>query len=271
MPGSESDPVVRRVSGSRVMTGMARFGLASRGFVYLVLGWLAIQIARGHAHHQANSRGALAEIARQSFGLALLWVLALGLASYALWRLSEAIFGTTSDGKKPGPRIASLFGGVIYLAFCLATVGFIVGNAGQAGSQQQVTATARVMRHTDGRWLVALIGVIVVLVGVVIVIQGAGRTFEKDLRVNQMSQAVRVIVVPLAIVGTVARGVVFALTGVLVVEAAVTFDAHKSTGLDGALHALAEHSYGPWLLAAFALGFIAFGLYGFAEARWSQT
>jgi hypothetical protein len=251
------------------MTGIARFGLASRGFVYLVLGWLAIQIARGHAHHEANTRGALAEIARESFGRALLWILAFGLAAYAAWRLSEAIFGTTS--KKPGPRGASLVGGIIYLAFCVATFSFIAGNSSQDGSQQQVTATARVMRHTDGRWLVGLIGVVVVLVGLAIVAQGAKRTFEKDLRIDQMSDSVRAIVVPLGIAGTIARGVVFALAGVLVVEAAVTFDAHKSTGLDGALHTLAEHSYGPWLLGAFALGFIAFGLYGFAEARWSNT
>jgi Domain of Unknown Function (DUF1206) len=259
------------VVDSPVMTAFARFGLASRGFVYLVLGWLAVQIARGHSHHEANSRGALAEIARESFGHALLWVLGFGLAAYAVWRLSEAVFGTTSDGKKLGPRVASLVGGIIYLAFCVATFSFIAGNSSQDGSRQQVTATARVMNHTDGRWLVGMIGVIVVLVGLSVVVQGARRTFEKDLQINQMSRPARAIVVPLAMVGTVARGVVFAIAGALVVEAAATFNAGKSTGLDGALHTLAQHSYGPWLLGAFALGFIAFGLYGFAEARWSKT
>jgi Domain of Unknown Function (DUF1206) len=253
------------------MLGLARFGLAARGFVYLVLGWLAIQIARGHSHHQANSQGALADIARQTYGIALLWVLAFGLAAYAIWRLSEAIFGTTSDGKKPGPRVASLVGGIIYLAFCIATFSFIAGRSKQSGSQQQVAVTARVMRHTDGRWLVGLIGVIVVVVGLGIVAQGARRTFEKDLRLHEMSNSTRAIVVSLGLVGTVARGVVFAVAGILVVDAAVTFKPRKSTGLDGALHTLAEHSYGPWLLGAFALGFIAFGLYGFAEARWSRT
>jgi len=268
---SSGGSVAQSVAASPLMTGMARFGLASRGFVYLVLGWLAVQIARGRAHHQANSHGALAEVARESFGRGLLWVLAIGLAAYAVWRVSEAVFGTTSDGKKAGPRVASLVGGLVYLAFCVATFSFIVGRSTQGGSQQQVTATARVMSHTGGRWLVGLIGVIVVLVGLTIVFQGAGRKFEKDLRINQMSKAARAIVVPLAIVGTIARGVVLAVAGVLVVDAAVTFNARKSTGLDGALHTLAEHAYGPWLLGVFAIGFIAFGLYGFAEARWSKT
>jgi hypothetical protein len=250
---------------------MARFGLAARGFVYVVLGWIAIQIARGGSQHQANARGALGDIAQQSFGIALLWVLAFGLAAYAIWRLSEAIFGTTTDGKKPGPRVASFVGGVIYLAFCVATFSVIAGKSKQTGSKQQVAATRRLMVHTDGRWLVGAIGVIVVVVGLAIVVQGARRTFEKDLRVHEMRNTTKAIVVTLGLVGTVARGAVFAVAGALVVDAALTFDARKSTGLDGALHTLAQHSYGPWLLGAIALGFIAFGLYGFAEARWSKT
>ena len=58
----------------------------------------------------------------------------------------------------------------------------------------------------------------------------------------------------------------FAVAGALVVEAAVSYDAAKSTGLDGALRTLADRAYGPWLLGALALGLIAFGLYGLASA-----
>jgi hypothetical protein len=72
-------------------------------------------------------------------------------------------------------------------------------------------------------------------------------------------------------VGTIARGIVFAVAGGLVVNAAVSYDASKSTGLDGALRTLADRAYGPWLLGLIALGLIAFGLYGFAAARWAKT
>jgi Domain of Unknown Function (DUF1206) len=57
----------------------------------------------------------------------------------------------------------------------------------------------------------------------------------------------------------------------LVVQAAVTFNAAKSTGLDGALRTLADRPYRPWLLGALALGLIAFGLFGFGAARWAKT
>jgi hypothetical protein len=37
------------------------------------------------------------------------------------------------------------------------------------------------------------------------------------------------------------------------------------------LRTLAAHSYGPWLVGALAIGLIAFGVYGFASARWAKT
>ena len=261
----------RRASNGPAVAWLARFGLAARGFVYLVIGWLAVQIARGHGRNQANQRGAMADIARHSPGLVVLWVLGFGFASYAIWRLSEAAFGTAADGAKAGPRAQSLVRGVAYAALSVSTFTFIAGTSRQGQAQQQETLTARVMRHNFGRWLVALAGLVVVAVGVAMIVQGLTRKFEKDLQMSELRGTARTVVVRLGMLGTIARGVVFAVAGILVVDAAWTFDARKSTGLDGAMRTLANQSYGPWLLAALALGLIAFGLYGFAQARWAKT
>jgi hypothetical protein len=86
-----------------------------------------------------------------------------------------------------------------------------------------------------------------------------------------MSPTTRKVVARLGTVGTIARGVVFGVAGGLVLTAAITFDAKKSTGLDGALRTLAHQPYGPYLLGAVAAGLIAFGLFGFAAARWVKT
>jgi hypothetical protein len=127
------------------------------------------------------------------------------------------------------------------------------------------------MKHDGGRWLVGLIGVIVIVVGLAMVAEGARRRFVRELRTGQMSHATRTIVIRLGMVGTIARGVVFAVAGGLVLDAAVTVNAAKSTGLDGALRTLADRAYGPWLLGALAVGIIAFGCYGFAAARWAKV
>jgi hypothetical protein len=64
---------------------------------------------------------------------------------------------------------------------------------------------------------------------------------------------------------------VFAVAGLLVLEAAIKYEPDKSSGLDGALRTLAHQAYGPWLLGALALGLVAFGVYGLAAARYAKT
>ena len=253
------------------MAGLARFGLAARAFVYLVIGWLAIQIARGHGSHQANQRGALGDIAQHSYGIVLLWILTVGFAAYAIWRLSEAAFGTATDGKKKGPRAQSLVRGIVYAALAVSTISFIAGTRKQGQSQQQQTLTARVMKHDYGRWAIGLVGLIVVMAGLGMIVAGVRKKFEKQLQMDELTGPTRTLVLGLGIVGATARGIAFAIAGVLVVAAAVTFNAAKSTGLDGALRTLADRPYGPWLLGILALGLVAFGLFGFAAARWAKT
>lgn len=90
-------------------------------------------------------------------------------------------------------------------------------------------------------------------------------------RFGWMTAAARTVVTRLGMVATIARGIAFAMAGALVVDAAATSNAAKSTGLDGAVRTLADRPYGPWLLGILAVGLIAFGLYGFAEARWAKT
>jgi hypothetical protein len=250
---------------------MARLGLTARAVVYLLIGWLAVQIALGHGSHEANQRGAIAEIAQQKFGMVLLWLLGVGLAAYALWRLKEAAFGTAAEGRKKGPRLRSLVRGTVYAAFAVMTFSFIAGTSRQSQSQQQATMTGRVMRHDGGRWLVGLIGLVVVVVGLMLIVEGARKKFTKQLQMSELAGRKRGVVVRAGMIGNIARGLVFALAGVLVIDAAVTYDPGKSTGLDGALRTLADRSYGPWILGILAAGLIVFGLYGLAEARWAKT
>ena len=68
-----------------------------------------------------------------------------------------------------------------------------------------------------------------------------------------------------------ARGLVFALTGALVVSAAWTYDAAKASGLDGALRTLRDRPSGELLLTLAGAGLAIFGIYGLAEARYRRV
>jgi hypothetical protein len=262
---------VRHAARGDTMTVLARWGLAARATIYLLIGVLALALAFGKRAGEADQRGALQELTRHNGGTALVWVIGIGLAGYALWRLSEAAFGVVGEGKKAGPRVQSFARAVIY-AFFAVTAFKIVSHAGassQAGQQELWTAKA--MQHSGGRWAVGIVGAIVVVCGLVLVWEGIRRKFEKYLDMGRMSPRTRKTVELLGVIGSVARGVVFGLAGGFVVAAAVDFNPHKARGLDRALRELADTSAGPWLLGAVAIGLVIFGVYGFAEAKWRRT
>lgn len=262
----------RRAAHSPAMDGLARFGLAARAFVYVLIGWLGLQIALGHQSHQANSRGALAEVVAQGgVGLVLLWLVGFGLGAYALWRFSAAAFGNSVDGNGIGDRAKSAARGLIYTGLCISTFAFIAGSSDTSQKQEQQAWTARLMHHDYGRWLVGAVGIVVVVIGLFLIYEGLTRKFEQQLRLAEMSPRTRTVVTWIGAIGTVARGVVFAVSGGLVIAAAVTFDPNKSSGLDGAMRTLADNPAGPWLLSALSIGLIAFGAFGFAAARWART
>jgi hypothetical protein len=85
-----------------------------------------------------------------------------------------------------------------------------------------------------------------------------------------MSPPVKRAFVALAAFGHVARAVIFVVIGVGVLRAAIDYSPGSAVGLDGALANLARSSGGPLVLGAIAAGFIAFGLYSIADARYHR-
>ena len=253
------------------MQVLARAGLAARGVIYILIGWVAILVALGHSSQQADQQGALQLLAGKPYGEVSLWLLGIGFAGYSLWRLSEAAFGVTGEGNGAGPRLKSLARALVYAGFAYLTFQVISGSQGSQTRQQQ-DLSARVMHDgAAGRWLVGIAGLIIVIVGAALVMQGLRREFLKHLQTAQMKPRTRRIVELLGVIGTVARGLVFALAGFLVIDAAVTFKPAKAGGIDKALLTLRDQPFGKFLLILAALGLVIFGLYGLCEARWRKV
>jgi Domain of Unknown Function (DUF1206) len=268
-PSRRMSVSARRASDSRPAQWLARLGLTARGVLYILIGVVAILVASGQRSHEADQSGALQLLASQPYGLVALWLLFIGFTGYALWRLSEAAFGVTGEGNGAGPRLKSLVRAVLYAIFGYLTLKVITGKkASQASQQKDMTAT--IMHHTGGQWLVGIVGVAVVIAGLTLVWEGIRRKFMKYLRTGEMSPRTRRAVERLGMIGTTARGLVFALAGVLVIDAAVEFKPSKAGGVDKALLTLRNQPFGEFLLILAAIGLIAFGVYGLAEARWRR-
>jgi type IV secretory pathway VirB2 component (pilin) len=249
----------------------ARLGLSARALIYILIGFLAVLVAIGHSAKETDQWGAFQQLNQGTFGHVVLWALAIGLAGYSLWRFSEAALGAAGEGRKVGPRVKSFFRGCIYGFFAVSAFQVALGDRTTSQAQRQQSLTAKVMQHQGGRWAVGLAGVVVLVVGLMLVYEGLSRKFEKNLRTSAMSRPTRRIVTALGTFGTTARGAVFALAGAFVVQAAVDYQPSKAAGLDGALRSLRDTRAGPWLLGVAAVGLIAFGIYGLAEARWRRV
>ena len=107
--------------------------------------------------------------------------------------------------------------------------------------------------------------VAIVAVGGYHVYKGASRSFLDDLQ-GTPSDLVR----RLGLIGYIAKGLVIAGAGVLVIVAASLSQPDKATGLDGALKTLGAQPYGAILLSLAGLGVITYGLYSFAMARYTK-
>ena len=260
----------RRASDSPAAHFLARAGLTARGVIYIMVGWVAALVALGRSSREADQQGALHLLAGKSYGQVSLWLLAIGFAGYALWRLSEAALGVTGEPPGAGPRLKSLARAVIYAGLSYLTLTVISGtDRSQSRRQQDITATT--MQHTAGRWLVGLAGLIIVICGLVLVVEGARRKFMKFLRTAQMNARMCRVVELFGMTGTIARGLVFALAGALVIDAAVTHKASQSGGIDKALLTLRAQPFGEFLMLLAALGLVVFGVYGLCEARWRKV
>lgn len=261
----------REAADSDTLAYGARVGLAARGLVYVLISVLGAQIALGDSA-RADQQGALQKISEQSFGQALLWLVAAGFAAYGLWRLGEAAWGRREEPdtkKRTVKRVESLASGLAYLLLCVAALRFAVGNA-SSGSGQQKSLTLRLLDAPGGRTMLIVIGLVIIGVGVALAWRGLKTNFDEHLNRGSMSAQTYDMVRRLGQAGYVARGAVFALVGVLVVTAALDHDVEKAGGLDVALHSLASAPFGTVLLLAAAAGLACFGVYSFAESRYRR-
>jgi hypothetical protein len=236
--------------------------------LYIVIGILAVRIAFGQGRERANQNGALKEVAAQPFGKVLVWVIAIGLVGYALWRLLTALLGSAADpaATSAKERVRALAEGVGYGAVAVLALKVAIG-ASSASSGSGSKRAAAVLSWTGGQFLVGAVGVLIAGVGAYLVLEGWRADFTKELNLFRTGPAARKLVIQLGRFGRIARGAAFMLVGILIVVAAVTYDPNKAQGLDGALRTLAQQPFGTWLLALVALGFVAFGCYGLAESR----
>ncbi|HUS14741.1 MAG TPA: DUF1206 domain-containing protein [Chloroflexia bacterium] len=268
------DGAAHTLSGKRAQSWiepLARFGYAIRGVLYATVGFLALQVALGQGGATTDKGGAIATIGAQPFGKVLLVLVAVGLAGYSLWGVVRALLDPLNrgtDAKGLAQRTGYLVSALSYGALVLPTIQLLTGTGDGPNGGGNQDWTAKLLSAPAGPLLVGLIGVIAMAGGLGQIYQAWSEDFKKDFKAWEMSAGELRWATRVAQFGLVARGIVLAMLGFFLIQAALHVDPNQAKGLDGALQALAHQPLGPWLLGLVALGLIAFGIYSLLCARW---
>ena len=240
--------------------------------MYVIIGWIAVEVAFHRSSQQADRTGALHAISATPVGGVLLWLLVIGFIGMALWRLSEAVYGSPgSDGQKASKRLAALGRAIIYGVIAYGVLKYTLGTGGpQSSNQQSVDLTATMLKHPGGKFLVIVIGLALIGGGIYLAYEAWKEKFRRDMELGQIRARTRRIVAWLGKFGGIARGVVFITAGIFLVVAAVEAKPQQAKGVDSSLRALASTPLGPWLLVLVAIGLIMFGLFSCCQAKWRR-
>lgn len=254
----------------------ARAGFAVSGLLHLLLAYLVLRIAFGGGGN-ADQSGALATIASHTGGTIVLWVAAAGLAGLGLWRVAETIMGSKSSESAGGDddtkdkifrRVKSAALAVVYFGLAVSAARFAMGS-GQSSAQQNSGMSAQMMQSGFGRFVLIVVGLVVVGVGGYHIYKGVTSRFYKDLTISD-SSAQSTYVTPIGISGYVAKGLVLGGAGVLVIVATLQFDPAKASGIDAALKTLGQAPSGKVLLVVAAIGLACYGLYNLVHSRFAR-
>jgi hypothetical protein len=271
MATMEAEKAGREFTETRSFEILARAGYVARGVIYLLIGALAIRLARGVSGPRPSQQGALRTIGHQPFGKTLLIAMAVGLGGYAIWRLAQALIGHTPEYGKHSAmdRIGAAGSGIAYAAFCVLTVEILRGTAGSSSAKTKET-TARVLQWPAGREIVGAAGLLFVAIALYQAYLGLSRKFLTYSKTSSMSPQVEHAFTVIGVVGLVARAIAFLLIGIFVTKAALDYAPNQAVGIDGALARLTQHAYGTLALILVGCGLIVFGVYSLADARFRK-
>ena len=254
---------------------LAEFGFYTKGFLFFVIGVLAILVAIGDREGQlADPTGALSRIAQASYGKFILLIFIVGAIGHGTWNILRGAADVDNAGKKWHgivKRVIAGGTGVFYL-FLAWTAWTILATANvtvQNGAVQK-TITAIILAFPLGAVLVFLIGLSVIGAGISECYRGVTGKFQDTFRLRELEGGKRRVIGVLGTLSFTARAVIYGLIGYFFIVAALDSNPNEAMGVDGALLTLGSTYYGKILLFIAATGLICHGVLSLYEARYRR-
>jgi len=252
----------------------ARIGYAAKGAVYALIGGLSLAAALGIGGDTTDRKELFNKILTAPFGQVLLGIIAFGLIGFAVWRIIQATKDTENAGddtKGIVKRIGFFISGLIYLGFSVYAGTLIFGSSGGSGSSSGSSGKElfinKLLEQPFGRWLVALVALIIIGKGIAQFWKGFSGSYNDDVKDAQVEQNVKKTYDTLGKLGYLSRGVVLGIVGVFFFIAGINANPSEAKGTEGVFNFLSQ-SGGPWLMGLIALGLLGYGVFMFVKAKY---
>jgi len=239
---------------------LVRLGFLARAAIYILLGALALassgQIGDG-------PRAAFDAIGNMPGGTVLLWLVAIGLVAYALFRLASPLFDIENEGSdRTGWAKRIGHGGSAIGHLLLAWSAFQFATTGTAADDSQ-----RVQEVAAGVLSINLGGMVLVLAGLVFLATAIFQAKEgiTGSFMNRISRQAPAATRQIGAAGYLARAVVFAIIGWSLLQSAWSDDSEGVKSIGGAIISLADSGIAFDLLA---IGLLLFGIFSLVLARY---
>jgi hypothetical protein len=256
---------------SEMLRKLARFGYLTKGVIYVLIGVLAVLAAIGAGGQVGGGADTVRTIAAQPFGLVLCVVVGIGLLAYALWRFLEAGLDLRNDGTSSEgitKRLGYAGSGLANGAVGVLALDIVFGSGGQGGGAS--TWVGKLMQSSIGSVIVAVIGLAFILFGLAQIATGYREKFVRRLNTRSMTAKERKLTLLAGKVGYIARGVVFPIIGIFLIQAVLRQDPSQARGLGEALWTIASQPFGRILLALVAAGLACYGAYQVIFAKYGR-
>jgi hypothetical protein len=248
------------VDKSEKFSWLVRLGYAARGLTYFLLGYMALGTRIGEGDGNTAVLNMLQDV---PLGTPLLYLMALGLAGYVVFKLASAIGDVQNRGtdtKGIAKRIGDGASAVAYSILAYTALEFAQGTRHSAeGGQSQETA-GTVLDWALGDLIIGLIGLGFLIGAFMQAKDAATGSF-----MHRVSPRAPNVIEPIGRAGHAARAVVFALIGWSLVQAAWLDSEAQVKGLGDALLSLRESGT---IYTLIAVGLMLFGVFSMAVSRY---
>ncbi|MGC2234860.1 MAG: DUF1206 domain-containing protein [Pyrinomonadaceae bacterium] len=254
---------------------LARFGFYTKGFLFIVIGMLAVLVAIGQKGGElADPSGALTAIAEKPYGRILLIIFIVGAIGHGVWNILRGVADVDNAGTNfQGifKRILAAGIGIFYLGLALTALNLIVTERiAHRNGEIPKTFAMILLALPLGAILMFLIGLGIVGGGIHEFYSGVTGKYKENFRLFTLAvRHLRTINV-LGVLSFTARALILILMGYFFITAAINYNANDAAGMDGALAALARSYYGKTLLFITATGLICHGVLSLYEAKYRR-